>query len=107
MGNGVGIASFVISLILCFLTFIILPVMIWRAIAMSASTGGVSNSAVAAAATLGIIILVLGIIGLILGIVGTAISDNKAFGILGLVLSAICLLVLLGAMSIGARAFWG
>ncbi|MFX1393359.1 MAG: hypothetical protein ACFFAH_07275 [Promethearchaeota archaeon] len=107
MGNGIGIASFVISLILCFLTFIVLPIMIWRAIAMSASIGSISNSAVAAVATFGIVLLVVALIGLILGIVGTATSDKKTFGILGLVFSAICLLFLLGAMAIGARMVWG
>jgi len=105
MGNGVGIASFVISLILMVLTFIVLPVMIWRAIASSIYYGGINTTAVAQAATFGIVLLVLSFIGLILGIVGIATAeDNKTFGILGTVFSAICLLVLLGAMGYGFAA---
>ena len=102
MGNGIGIASFVISLIVCLLTFIVLPMMIWRAMAVTALTA----REVIAVATLGIILLVLDFIGIIFGIVGTATNDTKAFGILGLIISAICLLFLIGAMAIVARIVW-
>ncbi len=107
MGNGVGIASFVLSLVLCVLTFIILPVMIWRAIASAAFAGTVATAQVAQAATFGIVLLVFCFIALILGIVGIATAeDNKTFGILGTVFSAICLLFLLGAMAWGFSAVW-
>ncbi len=104
MGNGIGIAAFILSLILMVLTIIVLPVMIWRAIAATAATGDISNTAVRNVSILGIVILILAIIGIILGIVGIATGDTKTFGILGLVFSAICLLFVLGAMSIGASA---
>ena len=104
MGNGVGIGAFVFSLILCLLNFIILPYLVWNAIAASAAAGTVANNAFTAAATFGLVLLILDIIGVVLGIIGIALSETKTFGILGLVFSIICLMFVLGAMAIGAYA---
>lgn len=107
MGKGVGIASFVLSLILLVLTFIVLPVMIWRAITSAIYYGSISTAAVAQVAILGIVLLVLSFIALILGIVGIATAyEGKAFGIIGTVFSALCLLFLLGAMYWGFSVLW-
>ena len=100
MGNGIEIAAFVLSLLLMFLTMIVLPVMIFRALATTAGTGEISTTMVRNVSFMGTVILVLALIGIVLGIVGIAKSESKVYGILGLIFSLICVLFVLGALYI-------
>ncbi|HEY0089863.1 MAG TPA: hypothetical protein VGB37_13525 [Candidatus Lokiarchaeia archaeon] len=99
MEKEIGLSSFIISLILCFLCFIFIPLLIWNSIA----SGTVSS--LMAAVFFGLIALFLAIVGTIIGIIGAVKDESKKFAIIGLVLSFICLIYLLGAITIGASTY--
>ncbi len=103
MGKGIGLASFIIAIITCILDFLVFPPLIWNAMGASSY----SEPSVIAAASMGLVILFLAIIGLILGIIGCAKDDPKTFATIGLILSVLCLIFVLGAIALGARAVWG
>ncbi|MFX1298123.1 MAG: hypothetical protein ACFFD2_25135 [Promethearchaeota archaeon] len=102
MGNGIGLASFIIAIINCILSFLVFPPLIWNAM----GTTSLTSRAVIVAATIGLIVLFLAFIGIILGIIGGLKDEIKTFGMIGLILSIICLAFILGAMAIGVSVVW-
>ena len=80
MGNGTGIASLVIGIIVTILHFVIvLPLLL---MALSTNT----FDAAMRVFVIGIIVLVIAFVGLIIGIVGLSSDDRKVFAIIGVIL---------------------
>ncbi len=83
MGNGLGIASFILGIIVTFLNLAIaIPLLLT---ALSTNTFVDAMRVI----ILGIVILVIAFVGLILGIVGVTSDERKVFAIIGLVLCVI------------------
>ncbi len=95
MGNGLGIASFIIGIIICILNFLVIPPLVYIGI----TTG--STGILIFLAILGLVILILAITGLILGIIGAATAESKTFALIGLILCVIGLVFILSAMLVG------
>ena len=97
MGNGLGIASFILGIIATFFNFVILLPLVLRAISTNTFPDAMRVVIV------GIAILVIAIVGIILGIVGVSGDERKVFAIIGLVLCAIVLIfIILGILSVQA-----
>ena len=80
MGNGTGIASFILGIIVSFLHFgIVLPLLLT---ALSTNT----FEAAMRVLVIGILVLIIALVGLILGIVGITSDERKVFAIIGLIL---------------------
>ena len=80
MGNGLGIASFILGIIVTFLHFVVvLPLLL---IALSTNTLDAAMRVI----VIGIFVLVIALVGLILGIVGVTSDERKVFAIIGLIL---------------------
>ena len=83
MGNGLGIASFILGIIVTFLNLAIaIPLLLT---ALSTNTFVDAMRVI----ILGIVILVIAFVGLIIGIVGVTGDERKVFAIIGLILCAI------------------
>ena len=83
MGNGKGIASFILGIIVSSLNFVILLPLLLRAMATNTTLDALWVVVV------GFIILVIAFVGLIIGIVGVTGDERKVFAIIGLILCAI------------------
>ncbi|MHA1466722.1 MAG: hypothetical protein ACTSP6_01425 [Promethearchaeota archaeon] len=83
MGNGPGIASFILGIIVTFLNLAIAIPLLLRALSTNTFPDAMR------AIMVGIVILVIAFVGLILGIVGVTGDERKVFAIIGLVLCVI------------------
>ncbi|MDP4087882.1 MAG: hypothetical protein Q8930_01275 [Bacillota bacterium] len=95
--SGLGIASFVMSLVLIFGYFIIF--------AASASLALNEDTTEGQFAVIGlgvIFLMILSVVALILGIVGTALKNRKkGFAIAGLIINSLSLLAMIAVIAIG------
>ena len=80
MGNGPGIASFILGIIVTFLNLAIAIPLLLRALSTNTFPDAMR------VIVIGILVLVIAFVGLILGIVGVTSDERKVFAIIGLIL---------------------
>jgi len=80
MGNGTGIASFILGIIVTFLHFVVVLPLLLRALSTNTFPDAMR------VIVIGILVLVIAFVGLILGIVGVTSDERKVFAIIGLIL---------------------